>query len=87
MIARFVGGPMDGRLQELPINPDGMPPAEIPCEVHAAELRAIPGPWTDQLVPTRTLLYVRTVNPLDEGPLVIYLAADPTDWDSESAGV
>jgi hypothetical protein len=35
-------------------------------------------------VPIREVIYVRTVNPLTEGPLVLYIAAELDDWDSES---
>jgi hypothetical protein len=81
--ALFVGGPMDGRTQELPLNGDGLPPAEIPCEVYdGVPLHRLTPEHLEHEVAVKELIYVRTVNPLNEGPLVLYLAADPADWDS-----
>jgi hypothetical protein len=87
VIARFIGGPMDGRHQELPIGSDGMPPAEIPCEVYDGDVafhRELTPAERGVAVPIREVIYVRTVNPLTEGPLVLYIAAELDDWDSES---
>lgn len=84
MIAEFIGGPMDGKRQELPINADGMPPAEIPCEVYDGDIslhRNLTPAERGIAVPVREITYVRTVNPLSEGPLVLYLAAGLDDWD------
>lgn len=88
MIARFIGGPLDGRTQELPVGRDGMTQPEISCEIKDQVLldpRGMQWQQLEQAVTVRKVTYVRTVNPLDEGPLVVYLAADPAEWDSESA--
>jgi hypothetical protein len=87
MIAAFIGGPMDGKTQELPLNSDGLPPAEIPCEVRDAGELNWNEPVEEQLERGelfKTLKYIRTVNPRDEGPLVLYIADDPADWEPES---
>lgn len=74
---------MNGQRQELPLNSDGLPPAEIPCAVYdGPPLSQISTAELERTTPVKELTYVRTVSPLNEGPLVLYIAADPDEWDS-----